>query len=98
MRMVIAPQQLAAVSFLIERGPAKFSAPDNQRVVQQAALFEIGDQRRDRSIHFLALGGQMAHEIIDRSGAVAIPAPVEKLHETHASLDESAGKQAVVGK
>ena len=27
--------------------PAKFAAPDNQRLVQHAALFEIGEQRAD---------------------------------------------------
>ncbi len=39
-------------------GAAEFAAPDDQRVVQHAALFQVGDQRGGGLVHIFAALGQ----------------------------------------
>jgi len=46
MRVVITP-----VFPLSGWSPAKLAAPENESVIEQAALFEVGDQSGDRLIH-----------------------------------------------
>src|SRR3989454_12268689 len=45
---------LLAAAVFAHRGAAKFTAPDDERIFQQASLLEIIQQRRDRLIHFTA--------------------------------------------
>ena len=83
----------AVVAALDHRRAAELAAPDDQRVVEQAALLQVLDQRRAglvgvaRSSFF-----RSADEV-----AVLVPRLVEDLHEPHAPLDQPAGQQAVVG-
>ena len=50
--VVIPPQELLAIFTLW--GSAKLTAPNDNRLVQQSALFEIRDQRRTTSIRLVA--------------------------------------------
>ena len=53
--MMVAAQSFRAAAGFVHRRAAEFAAPDDQRIVQHAALLEVFDQRRDgRSIcwHF----------------------------------------------
>ena len=43
--MMIAAQKLGAAARFVQGRPAKFAAPNDQRVIEQAALFEVLDQR-----------------------------------------------------
>ena len=71
---------------------AKLAAPDHQCLVEQAALFQVGDQRRDRAVHRAAALGVLLGDL-----AVRIPALLVKLHKPHAALAQPPRQQAVVG-
>ena len=72
---------------------SEFAAPDDERAVQEAALFEVGDERGDGLVH-------AAHEVAvgTLDVVVAVPGAVVELHEAHAFLDELAGEQAFAAK
>ena len=44
----------AVLAVFAHRRAAEFAAPDDERVVEQAALFEVDDQRRPGLIDFAA--------------------------------------------
>ena len=67
---------------------AKFAAPDDQRVVEQAALFQILDQPVAGLIHVLALHRQAPADV-----GVRVPVVVINLHEAHAALDQPPRQQ-----
>ena len=64
---------------------------------RQAALREVLQQGRHRLVCPLALPDKAGVEAFARRSAVGVPAPVEKLHEPDAALDEATGQEAVVG-
>ena len=77
---------------LAEHRAAELAAPDDQRVVEQAALLQIGDERRRRLIRALALQREIARQIV-----VLIPAAMIELDEAHVALGEPPRQQAVGG-
>src|SRR5438067_2018809 len=79
-----------------ERRPAELPAPDDQRLVKQAAPLEVADQGGDRPVHGAALVHQALADVLAGPGAVEVPTPVVELHEADALLDQPAGQQAVV--
>ena len=88
---------VAAVFGLGERalavhGAPEFAAPDHERVVEQAALFEILHQGCRGLVGGLGLALNAALE-----RPVLVPAPMVELDEAHAALGQSARQQAVVG-
>ena len=83
---------IAAVA-LRHRRAAEFAAPDDQRVVEQAALFQILDQRR-RSPDRLR---SRDHGNVALDVAVMIPVAVIELDEAHAALGQPPRQQAVGG-
>src|SRR5262249_10208298 len=95
--MMVTAQVGRTATRLVHGGAAKLTTPDHQSLLQQAALLQILDERRSGAIHLLALVGKRVHQVVARSRAVDVPAPVIKLHITHALLDEPARQQAVVG-
>ena len=78
--------------------PAEFAAPDDQRRIQQAAGFQIGQQAGDRLIGFAGEAAVVAGDV-----DVAVPAPFVllaagvDLHEPHAAFDHPPGDQALLG-
>ena len=80
------------VALAIDRA-AELAAPDHQRVVQQAALLEVLDQRGRGLVGVAAL----AANLLGQRG-VLVPAHVEELDEAHAALGQPPGQQAVGGK
>ena len=75
---------------LKHRRAAEFSAPDNQRVIEHASLFEVGQQRPCRTV------GQFAARIhVLNQAAVVIPASMVEMNKPHASLSKSSSQQAV---
>ena len=96
--MVIAAQEFRAAASFVHRGPSELTAPDHQRVFEQPAALEVDQEGRDRPVDFPAFFGQVLDDVVARSGAVAIPAPIEELDVPHATLDQAAGQKAVIGK
>lgn len=93
LRVVVASQLAAEVRVRLNHWRApEFPAPDDKRVFQQAALFEILDKRGAALVGFLRL-------VLYAVGhfAMMIPAFMEKLHKTHAPFDEPARKETVHG-
>ena len=66
------------------------AAPDDERVIKHAALFEIADQRSRRLVRVAALASESG-----RKSAVLVPATVVKLHESDAAFHKSPSKQAI---
>ena len=82
---------VAAVLALGAGGSAELAAPDDQRLFEQAALLQVGEQPGDRQVGLLAA----------RAGAggvvgVSVPrlAGHEELDEPDAALDQPPGHQA----
>ena len=71
---------------------SKLGTEDDQRLIQQPPLTQIGDQRRDGTV-----GGPRLPRQAGADPAVMIPTLVEQLHHPHSPLDQAAGQQAVVG-
>ena len=95
-RMVVAAEELRAVAGFVHRRPAELAAPHDQRVVEQPALLEIGEQAVDRTVGLAAEVGQLLDDVLAEGGAVSVPAAVVELDEANAALDEPAREQAVV--
>src|SRR5262249_44164474 len=81
-RVMVASVVVAGqLSLAVDRA-AELAAPDHERVVEQAALLEIRDERVARLIDIAALVGQVGGEV-----QVLVPTAVENLHEAHVALD-----------
>src|SRR5262249_15236345 len=91
-RVMIAAVVVARQLALAVDRPAELAAPDHQRIVEQAALFQVGDEPVADLIDVAALGGQVASNV-----EMLVPAPVEDLHEAHVALDQAAGQEAAGG-
>ena len=83
--MVIAAVVLARQLALAVDRPAELAPPDDQGVVEHAALLEILDESVARLVHVTALIGEVAGNV-----EVLIPAAVEDLNEAHAALSQPA--------
>ena len=77
---------------LHHRRAAELAAPDDQRIVEQAALLQVLHQGGAGLVGVLAILLQVLLEI-----AVLVPRFVEQLHEADAALDKAPREQAVVG-
>ena len=90
---MIAAPFLGVFDIALEEGSsAEFTAPDDEGVFEEAAHFQIFDQRGGGAVGVGALDFELGVEV-----AVLIPTGVHELDEFHTALGESAGHQAVVG-
>ena len=89
--MVVAPETVRSEITLTVYGSAKLSSPDDEGVVEESALFEIGDKGCRGLIGFLTTLRQLLGE-----PTVSIPATVEKLHEANPTFTEPTGHESVV--
>src|SRR5262249_40231272 len=71
---------------------AELAAPDDERIVEQAALLEVADESGGGLVDVAALAADLGGQI-----AVLVPAAMEELHEADAALDHAAGEKAVAG-
>ena len=83
---------VAAVAPLRHRRAAELAGPDDQRVVEHAALLQVGDQRHAGPVDLLGLERDAFLH-----AAVMVPVLVVKLDEAHAALGQPAGEQAIGG-
>ena len=91
-RMVIAAVVVASERALAIDRTAELRGPQHERVVEQAAAFEIADERRRRLIERLALEVQLV-----RQAAVLVPPAEVELDEPHAALRQAPRQKAVGG-
>ena len=89
---------VAALAALAAGHPAEFGRPQNDRVVEQPARFQILDERRRRLVHAarpcrggLWRGSSWLSQL--RRGK-PLSAPLQSLHETHAALEQPPRDQA----
>ena len=90
--MVVAAVVVARELALAVDGAAELAGPEHQRVVEQAALLEVGDERRLRAVHRGGLLRDLAGEV-----PVLVPAAHVELDEPHVALGQAARQQAVGG-
>ena len=75
---------------------AEFAAPDNERFVEETALFEIAQQGSDRFVNFRAMDAEIFFDaIMGIPVLLLVSAAVINLNETHAALNESARDEAL---
>ena len=89
--VVAAVVGLGQAALRVDRA-AELAAPDDQRVVEHAALLQVLDQGPGGAVDVLALRLDVVGQV-----AVLVPAAVEDLHEAHAALDQAARREAAVG-
>ena len=96
---MIASQHTAGGGATFAEGrAAKFTAPDDQRVFEQATLPKVADERGHGLVCGTHFSAEPVADVLAVVGAVEVPAPIKELHETHPLLEQTAGQQAVVGK
>ena len=91
-RVVVAAVIIAAQAALAVDGSSKFTAPDDEGILEHAAVFEVGDEAMDRLVGVFALERHAAAAI-----AMVVPVVVVDLHEAHTAFDQSTGEQGGVG-
>ena len=79
------------IALAVDRA-AELAAPDDQRIVQHAALFQILDQCPAGLVDVAALVGQVAGDV-----GVLVPAAMEDLDEPHVAFGHPASQQAAGG-
>ena len=89
--MIATPAGAVIDVALDEGGATELSAPDDEGVVEQAALFQIHDERGARLVGISALGVEFGGQRV-----VLIPSGVHKLHAAGAAFDEATGHETVV--
>lgn len=94
---------VAAVGALGEGRATEFAGPDDERAVEQAAGFEVLDERGDGPVDLvrhLAVAFFDRAVMVPRIGCIAAAEVVgerAELDEAHATLHESPGEQALAG-
>ena len=93
----------AAGAFLESRHAAELSAPHDQRVLEQTALFEVAQQGGGGLVeHGTVLGVLLVQHLVSVPVADAFAASlvgtVEKLHKAHAFFEQAASEDTVLGK
>ena len=88
-RVVVAPDRHPAAAMMVVRAPPELAQPDDQRIVQQAPLPQVLDQRGHRLVDAVDARLVGPLEVV-----VRVPAAREYLHEPHALLDHAPGQQA----
>src|SRR5438874_13779478 len=81
---------MIAAGALPHRCPPKFATPDNKRVIQHAAFFEIFDERSRCLIHVFCRAGHAAFDF-----AVMIPSAMIELNEPDTAFGESPRQQTI---
>jgi hypothetical protein len=91
--VVIATVVFFGEAALAVDGATEFAAPDDEGVIEHAALLEIFDEGVAGLIDVFALAGHAAADV-----GVMVPVVVIDLDEAHAALGEATGHQHAVGK
>ena len=97
--VVVAAVDLARVRAglrqLDRRRAAELAAPDDQRVLQHAALLQVLEQRRDALVALLREAAVVDGDVVVVVPRLALAVP--DLHEAHALLQQAPGDQQLPG-
>ena len=77
-RMVVAAEKLRLIARFVHGRAPEFSAPDDQRGIQQAALLQVLDERGGCLVSFLAKFRQAMNNVVVGGSAVACPSRDDK--------------------
>ena len=93
MRVVIAPRFGSGLS---DRKSAEFAAPDDERLVEQASLRQVGEQRGDRLVRFQGELRMVPFDVhVSVPTALVLHPSGIDLNEPHASFDHASSDQAL---
>ena len=88
-----------SIGALTERHPAKFSTPDHQCFVQQATLFQIGQQSGNRLIHLRAMPAMVLFDALMRVPCFfQMSTTGIQLHEANSAFHKATSHEAVATK
>ena len=79
-------------------GASELTPPDDQRLLEESALLEVGDQTGKGLVDLPALDGEGLVDRFSGGGSVVIPAPVVELDEAYPVLDQTPRQKTIVGK
>ena len=85
---------ITTISILCHRCSPKFSAPDNQRVLEEIPLLQIFDRQRWADPH----SSLCPHAIYIAMIIPRLPVPVVNLHHPDSTFDKSTSSQATICK
>src|SRR5690348_11153430 len=85
------------IAIFLHRCSAKLTAPNDQCLIEESALFQIKYQSCCGFVHLPALVYKSNVERFNRICAMAIPSPVEQLNKPHTLFNKFACKQTIVG-
>ncbi len=83
----------AAVGAVLARSTAEFAAPQHQRVIQQAAQLQVGQEAGNRLVDGEAMAGHFPGDAI-----MVVPASVGNLNEACPGFGEAPRHQALLPK
>ena len=83
--VMIAARVFVAIA-IFGRFSTEFAAPDNERAVKEATLFEVSEEGGEGTVDLAGFGGEFFAEVL-----VVVPAVVPDLDNADAALDKAAG-------
>src|SRR4051794_11622208 len=91
-RMVIAAIAVRSQVALTIHRATELTAPDDERLIQQAALLQVLNESGGGLVGFFRALAELIGQAV-----VRVPAAMKKLHETHAAFAQAASNQHIVG-
>ena len=88
--VVATTEGIDAAAFVVVWRTAEFAGPNDERIIEHAAFFEVFDERGHRLIDRTDPRGVPSLEVI-----VAVPAAGKYLHEAHTLLNKPTGHQTL---
>src|SRR5262245_3539384 len=86
---------IAAVGVFCPRRAAELGRPDNNRLIEQAALSQVLQQPGDWPVNTSAVGAVVQLQLAVRVPAAAAPTAVVDLHDAHPTLNQPPCDQAL---
>ena len=88
---------IASNAVLRHRLTAEFATPDDQRVVQKTALFEVGEKAPNRLVDFRRVDPYVQVDVVVRvPRTLPVTATRVDLYEPNAALDQAPRRQALL--
>jgi hypothetical protein len=85
--MMVAAEEFRAVARLVHRCAPELAAPHDERVVEQTALLQIGEQAVYRPVGLAAQVRELFDNVFAERRAVRVPAAMIELNEADSAFD-----------
>ena len=86
---------VAAVPSLSEGRPAEFTGPDDEGLLENAQLFQVGDESGDRLIDGFAIFVVTIKQVVVLIPSITVAAGAGELDEANPAFDEAASEKAL---